>query len=173
MGHCRKLHNNRARGANDNDCNIVIDCKPVPGCARSQRRREMWQNPGQGRSLHIPWLQWSYQQQKHSKRDNKNDKMHYAVVRRRAKLTAKHRVIFAIPCNTITNNQMQCEQGVPLRCSGHNTRLFIHHICHFFSTWHIFGYNFSPHKKRVNRVKTDFTVKQRKPLINWFGNKTG
>ena len=49
----------------------------------------------------------------------------------------------------------------------------IHHICHFFSTWHIFGYNFSPHKKRVNRDKTDFTVKQRKPLINWFGNKTG
>ena len=33
--------------------------------------------------------------------------MHYAVVRRRAKLTAQHRVIFAIPCNTITNNQMQ------------------------------------------------------------------
>ena len=27
--------------------------------------------------------------------------MHYAVVRRRAKLTAQHRVIFAIPCNTI------------------------------------------------------------------------
>ena len=49
----------------------------------------------------------------------------------------------------------------------------IHDICHFFSTWHIFGYNFSPHKKRVNRDKTDFTVKQRKPLINWFGNKTG
>ena len=33
--------------------------------------------------------------------------MHYAVVRRRAKLTAQHRVIYAIPCNTITNNQMQ------------------------------------------------------------------
>ena len=49
----------------------------------------------------------------------------------------------------------------------------IHHICHFFSTWHIFGYNFSPHKKRVNCDKTDFTVKQHKPLINWFGNKTG
>ena len=49
----------------------------------------------------------------------------------------------------------------------------VHHICHFFSTWHIFGYNFSPHKKRVNCDKTDFTVKQRKPLINWFGNKTG
>ena len=49
----------------------------------------------------------------------------------------------------------------------------IHHICHFFSTWHIFGYNFSPHKKRVNRDKTDFTVKQRKPLINWFGKKQG
>ena len=44
--------------------------------------------------------------------------------------------------------------------------LNIHHICNFFSTWHIFGYNFSPHKKRVNRDKTDFTVKQRKPLIN-------
>ena len=33
--------------------------------------------------------------------------MHYAVVRRRAKLTAQHRVIYAIPCNTMTNNQMQ------------------------------------------------------------------
>ena len=33
--------------------------------------------------------------------------MHYAVVRRRAKLTAEHRVINAIPCNTMTNNQMQ------------------------------------------------------------------
>ena len=33
--------------------------------------------------------------------------MHYAVVRRRANLTAQHRVIFAIPCNIITNNQMQ------------------------------------------------------------------
>ena len=33
--------------------------------------------------------------------------MHYAVVRRRAKLTAHYRVIFAIPCNTKTNNQMQ------------------------------------------------------------------
>ena len=43
----------------------------------------------------------------------------------------------------------------------------------FFSTWHIFGYNFSPHKKRVNCDKTDFTVKQRKPLTNWFCNKTG
>ena len=43
----------------------------------------------------------------------------------------------------------------------------------FFSTWHIFGYNFSPHKKRVNCDKTDFTVKQRKSLINWFSNKTG
>ena len=42
----------------------------------------------------------------------------------------------------------------------------IHHICHFFSTWHTFGFNFSPHKKRVNRDKTDFTVKQRKPLID-------
>ena len=47
----------------------------------------------------------------------------------------------------------------------HNITI-IHEICHFFSTWHIFGYNFSPHKKRVNRNKTDFTVKQRKPLIN-------
>ena len=44
----------------------------------------------------------------------------------------------------------------------------IHHICNFFSTWHIFGYNFSPHKKRVNRDKTDFPVKQRKPQTNWF-----
>ena len=33
--------------------------------------------------------------------------MHYAVVCRRAKLTAQHRVIYAIPCNAITNNQMQ------------------------------------------------------------------
>ena len=33
--------------------------------------------------------------------------MHYAVVRRRAKLTAQHRVIYAIPYNTMTNNQMQ------------------------------------------------------------------
>ena len=33
--------------------------------------------------------------------------MHYAVVRRRAKVTAQHRVIYAIPCNTMTNNQMQ------------------------------------------------------------------
>ena len=32
--------------------------------------------------------------------------MHYAVVRR-AKLTAQHCIIYAIPCNTITNNQMQ------------------------------------------------------------------
>ena len=32
-----------------------------------------------------------------------------------------------------------------------------------FSTWHIFCYNFSPHK---NRDKTDFTVKQRKPQTN-------
>ena len=29
--------------------------------------------------------------------------------------------------------------------------LVIHHICHFFSTWHIFGYNFSPHKKRKTK----------------------
>ena len=27
--------------------------------------------------------------------------MHYAVVRRRVKLTAQHRVIYAIPCKTI------------------------------------------------------------------------
>ena len=52
---------------------------------------------------------------------------------------------------------------IPADCCHH---LRIHYICHFFSTWHIFGYNFSPHKKRVNRDKTDFTVKQRKPLIN-------
>ena len=52
--------------------------------------------------------------------------------------------------------------GVMMITSG----VIIHHIRHFFSTWHIFGYNFSPHKKRVNRDKTDFTVKQRKPLIN-------
>ena len=47
----------------------------------------------------------------------------------------------------------------------------IHHICHFSSTWHIFGYNFSPHKKRLNCDKTDFTVKQRKPSVMWR-NKT-
>ena len=33
--------------------------------------------------------------------------MHYAVVRRRAKLTAQHRVIFAIPYNAMQYDAMQ------------------------------------------------------------------
>ena len=40
------------------------------------------------------------------------------------------------------------------------------HMAHFWL-------QFFSTQKRVNRDKTDFTVKQRKPLINWFGNKTG
>ena len=40
--------------------------------------------------------------------------MHYAVVRRRAKLTAQHRVIYAIPCNTMTN-AIQCHA---IRCNA-------------------------------------------------------
>ena len=41
----------------------------------------------------------------------------------------------------------------------------------FFLHKHNFWFNFSPHKKRVNRDKTDFATKQRKLRQNRFCNK--